>query len=119
MNKEFEFTQLLRAYRAGIISESAFEAEMDHLGIRSNGNGAGFKAFGRTYASEREAVIKFLEAVAPAETAGGEAIRAWLEACKLDRIKGGLTIAAERQSNHERAYTQPMTDMDGTVPKKA
>jgi len=119
MNKEFEFTQLLRAYRAGIISESTFEAEMSHLGISSNGNGAGFKAFGRSYASEREAVVKFLEAVAPAETAGGEAIRAWLEVCKLDCIKGGLKMVAERESYHGRAFAQRLTELGGTVPQKA
>ena len=31
MNRDFEFKQLLRAYRGGIISESVFEAEMAKL----------------------------------------------------------------------------------------
>ena len=31
MNREFEFKQLLRAYRGGIISEAVFEQEMARL----------------------------------------------------------------------------------------
>ena len=78
MNKDFEFKQLLRAYRSGIISEHTFETEMMGLekGGSNGGSAGGFKAFGRSYASEREAVIKFLEVVAPAEAAGGDAVRA-------------------------------------------
>jgi hypothetical protein len=39
MNRDFEFRQLLRAYRAGIIGEQAFEGEMAEL-ERSNGASA-------------------------------------------------------------------------------
>ena len=44
MNKNFEFKQLLRALRTGIIDEATFEQEMKHLengAHSSNGNGAG------------------------------------------------------------------------------
>ena len=117
MNRDFEFKQLLRAYRSGIINDATFETEMKNLEHgASNGNGAGFTAFGKTYATEREAGIKFLEAVAPAETAGGEAIRMWLSTCKLDCITGGLKMVAERESYHGRAFAQRLTELGGTVP---
>jgi hypothetical protein len=105
--KNFEFKQLLRAFRMGIIDEATFEAEMKHLenGHSSNGASAGsFTAFGKTYASEHEAVMKFLETVSAAETNGGDTVRAWLEVCSTDCIRGGLKMVAERESYHGRAF---------------
>src|SRR5215467_9667313 len=121
MKKDFEFRQLLRAYRSGIISDQTFESEMKNLemGATNGTTDAGFRAFGTTYASEREAVIKFLEAVAPAETAGGEAVNEWLKTCKLDCIKGGLKMVVERESYHGRAFAQRLRELGGTVPQNA
>jgi hypothetical protein len=119
MKRDFEFRQLLRAYRSGIISDQTFESEMKNLegGVTNGTTDAGFRAFGTTYASEREAVIKFLEAVAPAETAGGEAVGEWLKTCKLDCIKGGLKMVVERESYHGRAFAQRLMELGGTVPQ--
>src|SRR5713101_6197657 len=67
MSRDFEFKQLLRAYRSGIISQATFEGEMtcleEGMPTANNGNGSsgGFKAFGRTYKSERDAVVSFLD----------------------------------------------------------
>jgi len=120
MNRDFEFKQLLRAYRSGIIGDQTFEMEMRNLEMcASQANNEGFKAFGTTYASEREAVIKFLEAVAPAETAGGEAVRGWLKLCKLDCIKGGLKMVAEREAYHGRMFAERLVELGGTVPQSA
>jgi len=119
MKRDFEFRQLLRAYRSGIISDQTFESEMKNLemGAANGTTDAGFRAFGTTYTSEREAVIKFLEAVAPAETAGGEAVSEWLKTCKLDCIKGGLKMVVERESYHGRAFAQRLMELGGTVPQ--
>ncbi len=49
MSRDFEFRQLLRPYRAGIISEKTFEAEMaalEHNG-NSKGTASGFRASAR------------------------------------------------------------------------
>src|SRR5689334_21492623 len=118
MNKDFEFHQLLRAFRMGIISETAFEKEMKHL---ENGNGASngagsFTAFGKSYASERDAVVKFLETVSPAETNGGDVVRAWLGACKTECIRGGLNMVAERETYHGRAFEKRLKELGGTMP---
>ena len=62
MNRDFEFKQLLRAYRAGIINEKTFEAEMAEIEHGANANGGngtagGFRYMGKTYKSERDAVV--------------------------------------------------------------
>ena len=123
MNKNFEFKQLLRAFRTGIIDEATFESEMKALenGAHSNGNGASagsFTAFGKTYASEREAVVKFLETVSAAETNGGDTVRAWLEVCTTDCIRGGLKMVAERESYHGRAFAARLEELGGTMPNR-
>ena len=120
MNRDFEFKQILRAYRAGIINETDFEREMKNLENGwANGNGhGGFKAFGRSYASEREAVMSFLETVSAAETNGGEAIRKWLDVCTTDCIRGGLQMVAEREAYHGRAFERRLKELGGTMPNR-
>jgi hypothetical protein len=121
MTKNFEFKQLLRAFRMGIIDEATFEHEMKHLenGHASNGASAGsFTAFGKTYANEHEAVMKFLEAVSAGETNGGDVVRAWLEVCTTDCIRGGLKMVAERESYHGRAFATRLAELGGTMPDR-
>lgn len=121
MNKDFEFKQLLRAYRSGIISEGAFETEMKQLenGAHSNGNGGGsFKAFGQSYPSERAAVISFLERASAAETNGGDTVRAWLSVCKTECIRGGLNMVAERETYHGRAFERRLNELGGKMAER-
>jgi hypothetical protein len=116
MNREFEFKQLLRAYRAGIISEAAFEQEMARLeadgAAAANGtNGAGFRAFGRSYKSERAAVVSFIDKVCAGEANGAEAFRRWAEVCKTECIRSGLRMVAEREAYHARVFECRMRDL--------
>ena len=74
MNRDFEFKQLLRAYRAGFIAEAAFEGE---LGAMEGGNGNGasngqhdFQAMGKTFSSERQAVDAMLDRFRAGEANG-------------------------------------------------
>jgi hypothetical protein len=118
MSRDFEFKQLLRAYRSGIISQSTFEAEMALLGAgtpATNGNGSsgGFKAFGRTYKSERAAVVSFLDKVRAGEANGGEAFSAWAEVCTTDCIRTGIRMVAEREAYHSRIFAQRLAELDG------
>ncbi|MDO8431544.1 MAG: hypothetical protein Q7S58_03950 [Candidatus Binatus sp.] len=121
MNRDFEFKQLLRAYRTGIISETTFEHEMSLLengnGKASNGHG-GFRAFGKTYASEREAIVKFLEAASVGETNAGEALPKWLAICQTDCIRGGIKMVAEREAYHGRVFAQRLKELGGTMPDR-
>ncbi|MBV9082147.1 MAG: hypothetical protein JOZ62_05695 [Acidobacteriaceae bacterium] len=115
--RDFAFKQLLHAYRAGIISDDTFTLEQRSLesGASDVGHSA-FKAFGKTYASEREAVIDFLEAITPAEVAASEAIREWLRTCEIACIKGGLKMIAEREAYHGRAFAERLIELGRTVP---
>ena len=116
MNRDFEFKQLLRAYRSGIISETAFENEMRSLEnghANGNGNGAGFHAFGRTYKSERDAIVSFLDKVRAGEANGGEAFARWAKVCKTDCILSGIRMVAERESYHSRIFGQRLMELGG------
>ncbi len=118
MSRDFEFKQLLRAYRNGVISQSTFEAEMTWLeaGAPTNGNGnggGGFKAFGRTYKSERAAVISFLDKVRVGEANGGEAFSAWAEVCTTNCIRTGIRMVAEREAYHSRVFAQRLAELGG------
>ena len=116
MNREFEFKQLLRAYRGGIVSEAVFEQEMARLesggaGESNGANGAGFRAFGRTYKSERAAVVSFIDKVCAGEANGAEAFRRWAEVCKTECIRSGLRIVANREAYHARVFEARMRDL--------
>jgi len=118
MNRDFEFKQLLRAYRKGIISAETFEEEMTTLenggGLESAGDGgSGFRAFGRLYHSERAAIISFLDKVRAAEAEGGEALSRWAAVCKTDWIRTALRIIAERESYHARVFEQRVLELGG------
>ena len=117
MSRDFEFKQLLRAYRSGVISQSTFESEMAWLEAgtpTTNGNGgAGFKAFGRTYKSERAAIVSFLDKVRAGEANGGEAFAAWAEVCTTDCIRTGIRIVAEREAYHSRIFAQRLAELGG------
>src|SRR5271163_1502814 len=117
MSRDFEFKQLLRAYRSGVITQSTFESEMAWLEAgtpTTNGNGgAGFKAFGRTYKSERAAIISFLDKVRAGEANGGEAFAAWASVCTTDCIKTGIRMIAEREAYHSRIFEQRLMELGG------
>jgi hypothetical protein len=102
MNRDFEFKQLLRAYRAGIINEKTFEAEMAEIEHGANANGGngtagGFRYMGKTYKSERDAVVSFLDKSRAGEANGAEIFRNWAKVCTTDCIRSGLKMIAERE----------------------
>jgi hypothetical protein len=114
MNRDFEFKQLLRAYRAGIITESTFESEMAALEHGSaNGNGArsGFSALGKTYANEREAVIAMLDRFRAGEANGEMAFRGWGKHLRTECIRSGVRMIAEREGYHTRIFEQRLKDL--------
>jgi len=98
MSRDFEFKQILRAYRNGIIDEATFDKEMAKLegGAGTSSNGGSFRAMGKSYPSERAAVMSFLENTAAGEAGGAEAFSKWAAVCKTDCIRSGLRMVAER-----------------------
>jgi rubrerythrin len=118
MNRDFEFKQLLRAYRAGIITEKTFEIEMAALkhGVGangSNGTAAGFRAFGKNYASEREAVLTFLDMAQAAEANGAVIFDNWAKLCTTDCIRSGIKMVAERERYHARVFENRLHELGG------
>jgi rubrerythrin len=113
MNRDFEFKQLLRAFRAGIISEKTFEGEMAALehGGTANGTAGGFRAFGRTYKSERDAIVSFLDKGRAAEANGGLTFGNWAKVCKTDCIRSGLRMIAERENYHARIFENRLREL--------
>jgi hypothetical protein len=111
MNRDFEFKQLLRAYRAGIITEATFENE---VGAMENGNGAGkseFCAMGKMYGSERLAVEAMLNQFRLGEATGEAGFSAWAKVCTTDCIRSGIRMIAEREGYHSRIFARRMEDL--------
>jgi hypothetical protein len=116
MSRDFEFRQILRAYRNGIIDEATFDKEMARLEADSHGvstNGGSFRAMGKSYPSERAAIMTFLENTAAGEAGGAEAFTKWAAVCKTDCIRSGLRMVAEREAYHARQLAQRLHDMGG------
>jgi hypothetical protein len=112
MNKDFEFRQLLRAYRNGIISEATFEQEVSILENGGAANGAGMN----NPSSEREEIIKFIDQIRANEACSGQAFAKWVQACKTDCIGGGLAMVAERESYHARVFERRLREL-GAEPR--
>src|SRR5215469_4356023 len=115
MSRDFEFKQLLRAYRSGIINEAAFEQEVSRLegGGTSSLNGGSFRAMGKDFPSERAAVMSFLESTATGEAGGAEAFTNWTAVCQTDCIRSGLRMVAEREAYHSRQLAQRLRELGG------
>jgi hypothetical protein len=115
MNRDFEFKQLLRAYRSGVITEETFEQEMANLEngaeMTNGAGGAGFRAFGKTYANEREAIIAFIDRARVGEANAGIAFNNWANLCKTDCIRSGLRMISERESYHGRMFERRLRDL--------
>jgi hypothetical protein len=111
MNRDFEFKQLLRAYRAGVITEATFECEVSAM---ENGNGAGkreFCAMGKMYGDEREAVADQFNYFRLAEAGGEAGFTAWAKVCTTDCIRSGIRMIAEREAYHSRIFARRMQDL--------
>jgi len=113
MSKDFEFKQLMRAYRSGIIGESTFESELANMENGSGAGSGGFKAFGRSYRSERDAIISFIDKVREAETRAGEYLDKWVAVCKTECVRGGLKMVAEREAYHGRVFERRLLELGG------
>jgi hypothetical protein len=112
MNRDFEFKQLLRAYRAGIISEETFNHEMSELENGAGANGSrGFEAFGKNYGSEREAVAALLDRFRVGEANGEKAFKAWAQQCTTECVRSGIRMIAEREGYHARIFERRMADL--------
>jgi hypothetical protein len=72
-----------------------------------------FTAFGREFASERDAVIGLMNSVQVAEACAGVAIANWIRSCKIPELRGGLRIIAEREAFHGRVFQDRVRELGG------
>jgi hypothetical protein len=72
---------------------------------------SGFQAFGRSFASEREAIVGLIDVLRAEESAAGLAIASWVKVCRNPTLKGGLNWIAERESFHGRVFGQRLKDL--------
>lgn len=110
MNRDFEFRQILRAYRAGIISEEAFERETAAL-CANGAPGGAFTAMGQAYPSERAAIVAILDRFRAGEANGRVAFTKWAEQCQTECIRSGLRMIAEREGYHVRVFEARLRDL--------
>ena len=119
MNRDFEIRQLLRAYRSGLMSEAAFEEEMAHLEHESGEPGQpiapGFEVGGRTYRSEREAVLSFLDELHATRMDAAIGFAKWSAVCRTKGLQTGLLIAAERAAYHARIIQRRVHELGGEL----
>ena len=113
MNRDFEFKQLLRAYRAGIINEETFEKEMADIdrGVGNGDGGRSFEALGQTYGSEREAVVSLLDRFRAGEAGGQAAFSGWEKHVSTDCIRSGIRMITEREGYHARIFERRLVDL--------
>jgi hypothetical protein len=116
MNRDFEFQQLLKAYRQGLITEAMFEQQMGELEHGASANGGSFQADGKTYPSEKDAIISFVDELRANEYCAGLAFPKWVAVCKTDCIRSGLAMIAERESYHARIFEQRLKEL-GAQPR--
>jgi len=72
-----------------------------------------FTAFGKSFASEREAIISLLDGIQVAESCAGGALKAWAETSANPALKGGLRMIAEREAYHGRVFAERIRELGG------
>jgi hypothetical protein len=56
-------------------------------------------------------VVRFLDALRAAETAGAEVLAAWADVCELDGLRGGLRAIGEREAGHAELLGERLAEL--------
>ena len=84
---------------------------MSELESMTAANGHRFSANAKNYASERDAIIKFIDQIRANENCSGQAFAKWAGTCETDSIRSGLAMIAERESYHARVFERRLRDL--------
>ena len=107
--RDFEVRQLLKAYRKGLISDALFEEQMGELG-----NGMGKFVFnGKSYETEREMLVAFLDEYRCAENFASEYLNCWSEVSDQACVKGGLLAIQQREAFHAQLLEARLRELGG------
>lgn len=122
VTSEFELRQLLKAYRRGLISDEVFEQQLQEIRGASPTNGDGkappaparvYQVRDRTFPTEREMVLHFLDEFRAGETFGGEVFALWYAVSPDPRVRGGLQVVREREAMHGKLLAARIVALGG------
>ncbi len=122
--KQFELRQLLKAYRKGLISDEMFEEQMREIQLGERAPAASpevppartYHVRDKTFHSEKEMLIHFLDEFRAGEAFGGVLFSLWTEASQDPCLRGGLRAVCERESMHGRILATRLGEL-GAQPK--
>lgn len=110
---DFVVRQLLKAYRKGLISDALFQEQMGELG-NGNVNGNGKYVFsGKSYSTERELLVAFLDEYRCAENYAADYFYSWSEVSNEARVKGGLLAIQQREAFHGQLLEARLRELGG------
>jgi len=115
----FELRQLLKAYRKGLISDEIFEEQLRELRLDGPASSTSepprkvYRVRDRTFASEREMLLHFLDEFRAGETFGGEVFGLWSAVASDPRVRGGIEVVREREAMHGRLLGARVTALGG------
>jgi hypothetical protein len=121
VTSQFELRQLLKAYRRGLISDDVFEEQLrDIQGNGAAGNGQApaparepYRVRDRTFATERDMILHFLDEFRAGETFGGEVFALWYSVARDARVRGGLQVVREREAMHGKLLAARIAALGG------
>lgn len=122
VTSQFELRQLLKAYRRGLITDELFEEQLREIQgpPSANGNGAApaapakaYRVRDRSFPTEREMVLHFLDEFRAGETFGGEVFALWYAVSPDPRVRGGLQVVREREAMHGKLLGARMVALGG------
>lgn len=122
VSSQFELRQLLKAYRRGWISDELFEEQLREIQGTSSAEGNGtsdeaptkvYRVGERTFPTEREMLLHFLDEFRAGETFGGEVFALWYAVSPDPRVRGGLQVVREREAMHGKLLAARIAALGG------
>ena len=121
-DKQFELRQLLRAYRKGLITDEMFEEQMREIQLDgappfatepSPEPARTYRVRDKTFGSERDMLLHFLDEFRAGESFGGEVFAMWASVAGDLAIRGGLRAVGAREAMHGEILCNRLAELGG------
>ncbi len=106
--QHYEWDWLIPLHRTPSVDD---ELSPQSAAVALPGDGQGFHAFGKTYPSERAAILALLAKVRASEANAAEAFAAWSAVCRTEALKSGILMIAEREAGHARIFERRLIEL--------
>jgi hypothetical protein len=117
IDRQFEVRQLLKAYRKGLISDELFAEQMREIdggaAVCTPSPARVYSLRRRTFSTERDLIVRFLDEFRAGESFGGEIFHLWCKASRDPALRGGLRVVAEREASHGRLLEARLSELGG------